>query len=56
MKLYKQPLKAFLINDLCAFESEENDQHLIYHLKKGYVAVLGEFERETYEGSSLHYF
>ncbi|GKU80630.1 hypothetical protein [Niallia sp. NCCP-28] len=52
MKLYKKPLKAFLTNDLHAFESAENDKHLIYHFKKGYVTVLGEFDGETYEGGT----
>lgn len=51
MKLYNEPLKAFLVNDLRAFKSAENDKHLIYHFKKSYVTVLGEFD-----GEILHYF
>ena len=34
VKLYNEPLKAFLVNDLRAFKSAENDKHLIYHFKK----------------------
>ncbi|MCM3216421.1 hypothetical protein M3612_18205 [Niallia taxi] len=43
--LYDKPKKAFLHNDLLAYESEENDKQLIYHFKKGYVTVLGEYSR-----------
>ncbi|MEI2401390.1 hypothetical protein [Niallia taxi] len=43
--LYDKPKKAFLHNDLLAYESEENDKQLIYHFKKEYVTVLGEYSR-----------
>lgn len=45
MLLYDKPKKAFLHNDLLAYESEENDKQLIYHFKKEYVTVLGEYSR-----------
>lgn len=35
MLIYDKPKKAFLHNDLYAYESEENDRQLIYHFKKG---------------------
>lgn len=44
--LYDKPTKAFFHNDLLAYESEENDKQLIYHFKKGYVTVLGEYSRD----------
>lgn len=46
MLLYDKPRKAFLHNDLLAYEREENDKHLIYHFNKGYVTVLGEYQRQ----------
>lgn len=44
--LYDKPKKVFLHNDLLAYESEENDKQLIYHFKKRYVTVLGEYSRD----------
>lgn len=34
INIYKQAINGFLVNDLTAFDSEENDHQLIYHLKK----------------------
>lgn len=48
MRFYDKPLKAFLFNNLSAVE--EHDRKLIYFVEKGYVTVLGEFEREKYGG------
>ncbi|KRG12891.1 hypothetical protein [Lederbergia galactosidilytica] len=50
MRLYEKPIKAYLHNDLAAFESQENDKQLIYFFEKGYVTVLGEFESDKYVG------
>lgn len=50
MKLYDKPVKAYLHNELSAVE--EHDGELIYHFKKGYVTVLGEFECEKYVGGT----
>lgn len=50
MRLYENPMKAFLFNDLVAYDSEDNDKQLIYHFIKGYVTVLGEFKSSEYVG------
>lgn len=50
MQLYDKPMIAYLHNDLAAFESEENDKHLIYFFEKGYVTVLGGFDSDKYAG------
>ncbi|GEN85987.1 hypothetical protein [Oceanobacillus sojae] len=50
MQLYDKPMRAYLHNDLAAFESEENDKHLIYFFEKGYVTVLGEFDSDKHAG------
>ncbi|WP_152655497.1 hypothetical protein [Oceanobacillus sp. CFH 90083] len=50
MRLYDKPMTAYLHNDLAAFESEENDKHLVYFFEKGYVTVLGEFDSDKYVG------
>ncbi len=49
INIYKQAINGFLVNDLTAFDSEENDHQLIYHLKKGPVQILGEFSSQKYE-------
>ncbi|MGM9924431.1 MAG: hypothetical protein ACI35R_09310 [Bacillus sp. (in: firmicutes)] len=54
MKLYPEPIKAFLVNDLSAYESEENDFTAIYQFKKGYVDVLGEFESKRYDSGQAY--
>ncbi|WP_071461386.1 hypothetical protein [Bacillus massilinigeriensis] len=49
MKVYDTPLSGFLINELVAYESNENDNQMIYQIKKGNVQVLGEFKSEKYD-------
>ncbi|OLN21561.1 hypothetical protein BTO30_14320 [Domibacillus antri] len=50
MRLYEKPVKAYLQNDLAAFDSDDNDRQLIYRFEKGYVTVLGEFDSDVYAG------
>ncbi|HBZ09100.1 MAG TPA: hypothetical protein DEO65_04320 [Bacillus bacterium] len=52
MKLYEKPIKAYLHNELVAFDSEDNDKQRVYSFEKGYVTVLGEFECEKYVGGT----
>ncbi|KOR78792.1 hypothetical protein AM232_10185 [Bacillus sp. FJAT-21352] len=49
MKIYDIPLSGFLINDLVAYESDENDSQIVYQIKKGNVQVLGEFRSVKYD-------
>ncbi|RRN68436.1 hypothetical protein EI200_19650 [Peribacillus simplex] len=49
MKIYDIPLSVFLINDLVAYESDENDNQIVYQIKKGNVQVLGEFRSVKYD-------
>ncbi|MFJ7930236.1 hypothetical protein [Peribacillus sp. NPDC096448] len=49
MKIYDIPLSGLLINDLVAYESEENDNQIVYQIKKGKVQVLGEFRSVKYD-------
>lgn len=49
MKLYTESLKGYLVNDLAAFDSDENDNQIIYQISKGEVQVIGEFHSTKYE-------
>lgn len=50
MRLYDQPVKAYLHNELSAVE--EHDGELIYLFEEGEVLVLGEFDCEKYAGGT----
>lgn len=49
MKLYNTPLKGFLVNDLVAYDSNDNDNQIVYEVRKGEVQVIGEFSSTKYE-------
>ncbi|MCM3708292.1 MULTISPECIES: hypothetical protein [Cytobacillus] len=52
MKLFNEPLKGFLVNDLVAYDSEENDNQVVYQIRKGEVLVIGEFNSIKYESGT----
>ncbi|MBG9450047.1 hypothetical protein ABE67_12070 [Cytobacillus firmus] len=49
MKLYNVPLKGFLVNDLVAYDSDVNDNQVVYQIRKGEVLVIGEFSSTKYD-------